>query len=159
MCYYKLKRYIHIYYFEGKLQNLWQSNESTAGDSNIYSVYDYTGSFVAPSSILPPIPDDNMYDQSDQSNTVSYNILSLRNFPSTIMDYDEECNSVMPPPRSKSSGCESERRELDFDIEPECLLNLFKEEEGDKSPCRSSNPDIMQFELEGKKVSYHSTRL
>lgn len=65
----------------------------------------------------------------------------------------------MLPPRSNCSGCESERRELDFDIEPECLLNLFKEEEGDKSPCRSSNPDIMQSELDGEKVSYHSTRL
>lgn len=142
-----------------KLQNLWQSNESTAGDSNIYSVYDYTGSFVAPSSTLPPILDNNMYDQSDQSNTVSYNILSLRNFPSTINDYDEDCNSVMLPPRSKFSGCESEGRDFDFDIEPECLLNLFKEEEGDKAPCRSSNPDIMQSELDGENVSYHSTRL
>uniref|UniRef100_A0A8W8K4C3 MEGF10_11 n=1 Tax=Magallana gigas TaxID=29159 RepID=A0A8W8K4C3_MAGGI len=141
-----------------KLQNLWQSNESTAGDSNIYSVYDYTGSFVAPSSTVPPILDNNMYDQSDQSNTASYNILSLRNFPSTINDYDEDCNSVMLPPRSKFSGCENERREFDFDIEPECLLNLFKEE-GDKAPCRSSNPDIMQSELDGEKESYHSTRL
>nr|XP_034335816.1 uncharacterized protein LOC117692363 isoform X3 [Crassostrea gigas] len=140
-----------------KLQNLWQSNESTAGDSNIYSVYDYTGSFVAPSSTLPPILDNNMYDQSDQSNTVTYNILSLRNFPSTINDYDEDCNSVMLPPRSKFSGCENEKRESDFDIEPECLLNLFKEEEGDKAPSRSSNPDIMQSELDGEKGSYHST--
>eukprot|EP00105_Crassostrea_gigas_P005795 XP_011419508.1 PREDICTED: protein draper isoform X1 [Crassostrea gigas] len=142
-----------------KLQNLWQSNESTAGDSNIYSVYDYTGSFVAPSSTLPPILDNNMYDQSDQSNTASYNILSLRNFPSTINDYNEDCNSVMLPPRSKFSGCENERREFDFDIEPECLLNLFKEEEGDKGPCRSSNPDIIQSEHDGEKGSYHSTRL
>ncbi|XP_065935505.1 multiple epidermal growth factor-like domains protein 10 isoform X2 [Magallana gigas] len=142
-----------------KLQNLWQSNESTAGDSNIYSVYDYTDSFVAPSSTLPPILDNNMYDQSDQSNTVSYNILSLRNFPSTINDYDEDCNSVMLPPRSKFSGCGNEKREFDFDIEPECLLNLFKEEEGDKAPCRSSNPDIMQSKLDGEKGSYHSTKL
>ncbi|XP_065935503.1 uncharacterized protein [Magallana gigas] len=140
-----------------KLQNLWQSNESTAGDSNISSVYDYTASVVAPSSTVPPILDNNMYDQSDQSNTVSYNILSLRNFPSTINDYDEDCNSVKLPPRSKFSGCESEGREFDFDIEPECLLNLFKEEEGDKAPCRSSNPDIMQSELDREKGSYHST--
>lgn len=63
----------------------------------------------------------------------------------------------MLPPRSKFNGCESERKELEFDIEPECLLNLFNEEEGDKAPCRSSNPDIIQSE--GEKVSYHSTRL
>lgn len=141
-----------------KLQNLWQSNESTAGDSNIYSVYDYTGSFVAPSSILPPIPDNNTYDRSDQSNRVSYNILSLRNFPSTVNDYDDECNSVLLPPRSKSIGCETS--EQVFELEPQCLSNLFKEEEeSDSIPCRLSNPDIVQSESDGEIESHYSTKL
>lgn len=60
-----------------------------------------------------------------------------------INDYDEDCNLVMLLFCFKFSGCENERREFDFDIELECLLNLFKEEEGDKVFCCLFNLDIM----------------
>lgn len=65
--------------------------------------------------------------------------------------YDANCISDIIPQRSKpdykSSPINHANKELDFDLEPECLLNLFKEEEKDVPPCHLSNPDNVQSEF------------
>ncbi|XP_052714697.1 multiple epidermal growth factor-like domains protein 10 [Crassostrea angulata] len=135
-CYYKRKY--------SKLLNQLQSNEIRAEDTNIYSDYDYTDYRGTPSS-NPLHTERNIYDQS---NRVSYDILVLRNQSSTVNIYDSDCNSDIIPPCSKpvyeSLPINRAKKDLDFELEPECLLNLFKEEEKDVSPCHLSNLDNVQ---------------
>lgn len=79
---------------------------------------------------------------------MSYDILVLRNQSSTVNIYDSDCNSDIIPPCSKpvyeSLPINHAKKDLDFELEPECLLNLFKEEEKDVSPCHLSNLDNVQ---------------
>lgn len=124
-----------------------QSNEIRAENTNIYSDYDYTDYRGTPSS-NPPHTERNIYDQS---NRVSYDILVLRNQSSTVNIYDSDCNSDIIPPCSKpvyeSLPINHAKKDLDFELEPECLLNLFKEEEKDVSPCHLSNLDNVQSKI------------
>lgn len=138
-CYYKRKY--------SKLLNQLQSSASRDDDTIIYSDYDYTDFRGTPSS-NPLHTETNIYDQS---NRASYDILLLRNQSSTVNIYDVGCGSDIIPPRSKpdykSSPINHANKELDFELEPECLLNLFKEEEKDMPPCHLSNSDIVQSEF------------
>lgn len=119
---------------------------SASRDTNIYSDYDYTD-YRGTSRSDPLNTETNIYDQCSR---VSYDILVLRNQSSTVNIYDSDCKSNIIPLRSKSdykSSPMNHANELDFDLEPECLLNLFKEEEKDVSPCHVPNPDFVQSEF------------
>lgn len=115
---------------------------SASRDTNIYSDYDYTD-YRGTSRSDPLNTETNIYDQSSRA---SYDILVLRNQSSTVNIYDSDCKSNIIPSDYKSSPM-NHANELDFDLEPECLLNLFKEEEKDVSPCHVPNPDFVQSEF------------
>nr|XP_034302244.1 uncharacterized protein LOC117681504 [Crassostrea gigas] len=130
-CYYKRKY--------SKMLNQLQSSASRAEDTNIYSDYEFAD---------PLNTETNIYDQSSRA---SYDILVLRNQSSKVNIYESDCYSDIIPPRSKPdykcSPINYANKEVDFELEPECLLNLFKEEEKDLSPCHLSNLDNVQSEF------------
>ena len=76
------------------------------------------------------------YDHSSEAN---YNVLSLRNVSFRGNGYGESvCHSIPPPLTFENSEYEKETngtsdRESDFDLEPECFLSLFDENQNDKS--------------------------
>nr|XP_034335809.1 protein draper-like [Crassostrea gigas]XP_034335810.1 protein draper-like [Crassostrea gigas] len=138
-CYYRRKY--------SKLLNQLQSSASRAEDTNIYSDYEFTD-YRGTSSNDSLHTETNIYDRSSRA---SYDILVLRNQSSTVNIYDSDCNSDIIPPCSKpvyeSLPINHAKKDLDFELEPECLLNLFKEEEKDVSPCHLSNLDNVQSKI------------
>ena len=116
----------------------WQSSELTAEDTNVYAVYSYTDSLLSTitSPTSPLNPENTTYDHSSEA---SYNVLSLRNVSMRGNGYGGSvCRSIPPPLRFENSEYEKETcgtkdRVSDFDLEPECFLNLFDENQNDKS--------------------------
>ena len=122
-------------YIVEKFLSRWQSSEITAEDTNVYAVYSYTDSLL--STITSPLnPENTTYDHSSEAN---YNVLSLRNVSVRGNGYGGSvCRSITPPLTFENSEYEKETcgtkdRESDFDLEPECFLSLFDENQNDKS--------------------------
>ena len=116
----------------------WQSSELTAEDTNVYAVYSYTDSLLSTitSPTSPLNPENTTYDHSSEA---SYNVLSLRNVSMRGNGYGGSvCRSIPPPLTFENSEYEKETsattdRESDFDLEPECFLSLFDENQNDQS--------------------------
>ena len=125
-------------YIAEKFLSRWQSSELTAEDTNVYAVYSYTDSLLSTitSPTSPLNPENTTYDHSSEA---SYNVLSLRNVSFRGNGYGESvCHSIPPPLTFENSEYEKETggttdRESDFDLEPECFLSLFDENQNDKS--------------------------
>ncbi|XP_078338852.1 uncharacterized protein LOC111138153 isoform X2 [Crassostrea virginica] len=121
-----------------KFLSRWQSSELTAEDTNVYAVYSYTDSLLSTitSPTSPLNPENTTYDHSSEAN---YNVLSLRNESMRGNCYGGSvCRSIPPPLTFENTEYEKKTsvttdRESDFDLEPECFLSLFDENQNDQS--------------------------
>lgn len=104
-----------------------------------------------------------MYDHS--SETTAYNILSLRNVSiKGNGGYDADtCHSIMTPQREKQSPKtdtkDREKRESDFDLEPECLLNLFDENQSVTVKKHLYDKEEVQYAFVGERPKQFTTKL
>ncbi|XP_061196789.1 uncharacterized protein LOC133205063 [Saccostrea echinata] len=112
-----------------RLLNNLQLTDMRNGDENVYSEYNYTDSSMLNMRIYPSSNGDDFYDHSMKEN---YNILSLRSRTSRVNNYDVESNSTSPSQPLQSS--DESRSDLVF--EPECLINLFQENQAQQSDTR-----------------------
>lgn len=114
---------------EKLVNNLHMAETRRTEDDPEYASYNYTDSSIFSNS-LRHSNEENTYDHSERG---SYNILSLRTRSSMVNENDEGCDVASCSfPHSSYSMSKSKVEELNVGIEPECLINLFHEDEGQK---------------------------
>ncbi|XP_062566549.1 uncharacterized protein LOC134228873 isoform X2 [Saccostrea cucullata] len=122
-----------------KLLNNLQLTGMRSEDENIYSECNYTDSSMLNTRICPSTDLDDSYDHSVKEN---YNILSLRSRTSRVNQYDVESNSTSPSLHSITSQQFLDESEADFVLEPECLINLFQENQRQQTDTSHEDEQI-----------------
>lgn len=131
------------------LSNLMEGRPGAGNEYHGYSSADSLTNF----RLFPSGGEENTYDHTDRGD---YHILSLRHTSQRACVYDGQCPlmtsfHVQTPQTTAEISPSPDIEYLGINIEPECLINLFRESEDDLFSTVSNQEIISEIQSDSEK--------
>lgn len=139
---------------ERMLSNLMEGRPGAGNEYHGYSSADSLTNF----RLFPSGGEENTYDHTDRGD---YHILSLRHTSQRACVYDGQCPlmtsfHVQTPQTTAEISPSPDIEYLGINIEPECLINLFRESEDDLFSTVSNQEIISEIQSDSEKGNYEN---